>query len=628
MAETERITILRVDTGVAVSSIQDLRDNIKTLKSDLATLEVGSEEYNKTLAQLTTNQNALKDAMHLTDTEGKTAEQVMDGISKSASGVGTSYNALARQMAKLRDEWKSTEDVARRDELSKQINKLNDQLKGMDYSTGNFQRNVGNYGNALQSLSSGFAATAGGARGAIGPINSMTLGMKALSTTPVIAILGLLASAIAKVTEGLKSSEEGTRALTASFSSFQGIGDLFKNLMQTLGQAVAWVADKINNLAVKIFPKLAGAQEKRAALTKDEIRLTDLQREATMKNADAELAVSKLRAKAAQTDKYNAEQRIKFLEEANSKELAISQRNKEIAELEYSIAKQKSALAKNSKEENDALAAAYAKVQKAEQEYFDKSRRLNSQLASARKELAGETQALIDIEDKWLEKMDTGIAAQMEQNKLQDAFSAEIDGWVSAEEEAIAAVVDAAIEDVRRSWAEAEEEAKAKQAAIKAGVAATSSILGSLADIYEATTADEQKAAEDTKGIRIAAAIIDTISGAVSAYMSAQKLTPPFGQIVGATNAAAVTATGLAQVAKIRSTNASGKGISAAASVASFRAPSLGTSIPATTIVRGAADEQTLNDLTQRGTKVYILQSDIEAAGAASKARVSEASFS
>ena len=67
MAE-ETITILKVGTEEAVKSVNDLKDNIKTLKQNLGELEIGTEEYQNTLEELKVNQNALKDAMYATTT--------------------------------------------------------------------------------------------------------------------------------------------------------------------------------------------------------------------------------------------------------------------------------------------------------------------------------------------------------------------------------------------------------------------------------------------------------------------------------------------------------------------------------------------------------------------------------
>ena len=142
MAE-ETLTILRVDTGQAVTSIKDLRANISQLKDALSGLEIGTEEFQSTLQQLNINQAALRAAMNGTKAS-------MEDLTKAATGTGQSYNALVNSMATLRKELRnidtSTEEGQKRfNELSGQILSVNTRLKEMDAATGKYQRNVGNY---------------------------------------------------------------------------------------------------------------------------------------------------------------------------------------------------------------------------------------------------------------------------------------------------------------------------------------------------------------------------------------------------------------------------------------------------------------------------------------------------
>lgn len=103
-------------------------------------------------------------------------------------------------------------------------------------------------------------------------------------------------------------------------------------------------------------------------------------------------------------------------------------------------------------------------------------------------------------------------------------------------------------------------------------------ILGSVADAWESeinaqveagkmSEEEGKRAFERVKALQIAEAVIQTISGAISAFMSAQSLGFPWGTIVGAAQAAAVTAAGTAQIMKIKNTqfnsSSSSQGISA-----------------------------------------------------------------
>ena len=141
---------MRVDTGQAVASIRDLKDNISSLKAQLSELTVGTDAYKNTLAQLNVSQNLLRGAMN-----GTTAS--MEDLTNAANGAGQSYNGLVNQMAAMRKELRNI-DVSTKagqkqfNELAAKINGVNTRLKEMDAATGNYQRNVGNYEGAVRGL--------------------------------------------------------------------------------------------------------------------------------------------------------------------------------------------------------------------------------------------------------------------------------------------------------------------------------------------------------------------------------------------------------------------------------------------------------------------------------------------
>ena len=120
------------------STVKELKQQISDLRDRLVTLDKGSEEYKATVQQLIDDQVKLKEVMNA----GKNEIQAAEG----------SYNALSQRMSALKQVWKETTDEATRDEIGKQINEINNQLKALDSSIGNSQRNVGNYKSALEGL--------------------------------------------------------------------------------------------------------------------------------------------------------------------------------------------------------------------------------------------------------------------------------------------------------------------------------------------------------------------------------------------------------------------------------------------------------------------------------------------
>ena len=386
--------ILKVGTGEAVKNVADLKTNIAAYKEQLQQLTIGTKEYQDTLQELKVNQNALKDAMY-----GTAAS--FDDVTNAATGAnvafkennelvtmeGVSYNALVHKLADLKQAWRATTDETQRAKLGEQINNVNNQLKTMDASVGVFGRNVGNYIGAVDHLTNGLSSMGGGAAAMIAPIKGATTALKTMSTTPVIAILGLLVGLLDKVIKAMKGSEEQTQAITAAFAPLTAVGDLATKMFQALGKYVVWVAEQFGKLTAAIF-KNNQAAETRADIAAKEAALTKQQRETLIQNAEAERDIAELRAKASDKLNYSASQRIAFLKEAGEKEKAIAQRAYDDAKKAYEVQKAKNSLTQTSTEDKEKEAQAYAAMVKAETNYYNSVRTINAGITKATREEA------------------------------------------------------------------------------------------------------------------------------------------------------------------------------------------------------------------------------------------------
>ena len=779
MADSNKKVVLSVSTGEAVKNVRELRDNIKYYKEALNDLDATEEENLATLDKLRESQNALKDAMY------ESAKSTDDLIEQSKD-LNVSYNELVHTMAELKSRWRETTDETERANLGQHIDIINSRLKNLDASVGNYSRNVGNYTNSMVEA---FTKTAGGASKMITPIKGVTTGLKAMSATPVIAILGLLANIISKIIDALKTSEENTKAVTEAMSIFGAAGDLVTIVLQKLGDVLGKVVQWFSNL----FDKLGLVNDRmkeRRDIAKEEQAILEANRKNLYEDADAERQIAELRAKAAEKDKYNAKERIAFLEQAAELEKGMAEDNYKLAEREYKLIKRKNALTDSSAEDLQKEAEAYAKMVKAETDYFNKQRELSSQLAKTRKEerkavedAQKEAQAaqiariqaekaLVDAElevvevgteeqlklqkesvekqreidkenakskiknkeelNKTLELLDkkydmkiealdkahdrqrvaeeiqfyNNLLAQQEKgtesyyavqieakqavidslekmdNESEAAYQArviaaqtelknalkEYDQWVLNEEhQAMQNRMDALqegskeylqaqlelrayeLDTLHQMEGESEETFRARQIeadkkyrdakdallmgqieSMQRYAGAVSGIMGSLADVMENSTQDDLRSAQRIKNIRVASATIDTISGAVGAFMQAVKSMPaPYGAIVGAIEAATVTASGMAQIQKIKSTqistNSGSTSVSAPTVSASVSAPTIEQVVPQTALVTSASDEEKLNQLQDQ--KVYILSSDLEANGKRVAVQEGESSF-
>lgn len=615
----DEIYIIKVGTDEAVRNIADLRENIQAYKKTLQDLEIGSEDYNNTLRALQINQAALKDAMHATTGDAEQQAASMQDISKAAYGAGESYNALVRQMAMLDQEFRATEDVARRNELGKQINEINNRLKELDAERGKFQRNVGNYKSALDGLAQGFKATAGNAAAVINPIKNVKAGMDALSASPVIGMLGLLAAALSKVVSGMKTSEENTWAWNRALAAFKPIGDAFTRTLQDVGNHVADLAGKFVDLLYKwgLLDKQAG--ESRQALVDLERNAAERRRQLMVENVRLEADVAEAREKVQEKEKYTVQQRIDFLKQAQWAEEQIAKNNLQMAQDRLAILQKEASFTENSIAVNDALAAAEADVERVRTEAARGQRMLQRELNTLERERQS---GIKQTTEAVREEMET-IAA------LPSTLTSTAQQMETAQEMMDRAVISHIEKRMEAGQKEHDQEVALQQARIQAAfqyAAAVASIAGSLADIYEANGQADAKAAAKAKGLRIAETTISTISGAVSAYMNTiESIKIPAVAIpLAVVNAATVLAAGFAQIKKIQSTKIPGAASSAGAVV---QPPTV--SAPAVQQVRtitGASEEERLNRMAS-GQRVYILASDLQAERDSTRVRVAETSF-
>ena len=163
-------------------------------------------------------------------------------------------------------------------------------------------------------------------------------------------------------------------------------------------------------------------------------------------------------------------------------------------------------------------------------------------------------------------------------------------------------------------------------------------IFGSIADILEddiknkvkngeLTEEEGEKQFKAVKAFQIAQATIQTISGAIAAFMSCQSLPWPANAIVGAVQAAAVTAAGVAQIAKIKSTQLGGGGSSVGSPTAAPVQTQPEEYVPQYT--QNATGESEITRLADsiHNQKVVVLESDITEAQNRRKVRVAESSW-
>ena len=414
-----------VSAGYSFSSLKSAKNYIDRLRASLIDLDETSEEYEERVEEIDKVQDKLNKAMKATGDKAKDAEG--------------SYNALSKKMSELKKAFKETNDEAERDKLAKQIVGINDQLKEMDASIGNYQRNVGNYEGAFTKGLAGITSQiqALGNPLAIAKNGVLALGraFKALLTNPVGAFIMAIVVAVKALKTGFEQSETASNSLKKAFSAFQPVINAINNaftgfaklvgniaekaipaLVNGLQKAGDWMMTLLNKIGIvsdkklESFRKSIEAQKEAVKVTQDltdrDIELTEKRRKFQVNEAKTEMEVSELRSKAADKDKYSAKEREKFLNQAIAKERAINNEKLALAQEEYDILKKKSELTDNDAETNDALAAAEANLYNTKKEYYAKERELIAQKIAAGQELSAAEKKILEEQKEELNKVE------------------------------------------------------------------------------------------------------------------------------------------------------------------------------------------------------------------------------
>lgn len=581
MAESE-VKILTVD---AVKSMADLRKAISDTKEALNGMELGSEEYQRTLSELIKEQNLMRGAMN-----GTTAS--MDDLKAAADGTSVTYNGLVNSMANMKRELRNldlstAEGRARFKELSQEIKNTNDSLKELDERQGSYVRNVGNYTSGLKNLGDilkNNVPTLGRTAQAVGDVDKA---VHLLGQQPVLGIIGLLAPLLTKIAMSLKEDEGAMAAVKKAMDSLKPVTDFFTGVLDkvvdVLGDLIGKAAEFLGSSG--IFQRI-------------------VQGVVGVGNAVLQFVVAPFKGIGAAIKVFQEEgvKGIGNAARAFASEMKSGVAFKSNFEAGQAVADAITAGAKSKKPgreigqsvkddlEQELTADELARI-------WDKAMSRYNELKGMRNERSGIAEGLLD-----------------EQQAMLDA---EVDAYLAALEDESEAERIVREEQVKM----AKEAAKQKLDSMAAYASGASGLLNGVADMLEAE-------GQSAKNLRIAAATIDMISGAVTAFSTAQQLGPIAGPIVGAINAAAVVASGLANIAKIRATNVSKDAAptSSAPTQATVSAPALETAVPTTTVINGARTETALNRASQP-SRVYVVQSDIEAAAQDTRVQVAESSF-
>lgn len=427
MADTTTTKILEVvvDNDKAVTAIAEynrLIDEQKQYQKDLAEQykkgEISQSDYYKAMAK------SKEETKVYTRQVQELSKEVQNNIKADTEKKG-SLRALRAELSNVTKAYdslsKEERQTARGLELQGKIQDLSNELKNTEAQTGRFYRNVGNYANGFVEA----FTRMGGSMGALqGPMNLVQNGFTAISSTPIIAIIGALVALFQKVSQNLHRSEEAINAVTVAMAPFNGAGRLLEKILNGVSKALAAVVSKMTEWADKLG-LISDTMKLDQQLAKDSIALQKREREVAVQNADAQLKVSQLKAQAADKINRTAQERIELLEQAMAEEDAIAKRELEVAQERYRIQLEASKLAANTTEENEELTESYVEMRQAEQAYYDKTRELQAQIVEATNQIRSEEKAASKARIKNTEEELTALvtASGMTEEQLEKSLA-------------------------------------------------------------------------------------------------------------------------------------------------------------------------------------------------------------
>src|SRR5574344_39063 len=334
-------------------------------------------------------------------------------------------------------------DSAKGKELIKKYNETNNQLKAIDASMGNYQRNVGNYASALQGLggsigsvvgqftgignsAKSFVENMGGGADSVDKLGTsaagsgagmavLSNGLKSVGTTlsavgkaimanPIIAVLAaallIVITTIKQFQKAVGDSEERQNKLSEATARFQPIlrtiGDIFEVVTDVIISAVEWLGKAFAAVTELLGIKPEGSAD---AYVKAEKKKQDAILQTRKLNEDAsnqEAIIAEQREILADKENYTYEQRVAALKTAGDAEKKLAADRQKIAELNLEALQAEAALDDNNAEMNDKLSAAIVAVNNARKESAAVGRKLGKEQQALSREHEADLKAEAD----------------------------------------------------------------------------------------------------------------------------------------------------------------------------------------------------------------------------------------
>lgn len=402
-----------VSNDEAVKGIVAAKEQLRQLKEEQNNLTqmykegaITAEEYDTKMVALTAAQKEYTSVVKANEKE----------LSNNIKAQKEASDSLVAMRAELSNATKAYDNLsqaerqgAKGQEMLNHIQSLTQNLMLAEEESGRFGRNVGNYpqfmnpaattvgkvAGALKGFSGGTVTAAGALKGMASTVKLVSKELLAMMSIPIIAVISAIAFVVIELVKAFKKNDDAMTALQESFQVLTPIIDAVKAVFEAIVGVITKVITGFTKVAETIMSKLspayAEAIEKNRELVKAQDELQEAERRYTVDSAARSLEVAKLRDKAAQKDKYSAEERKKFLSEAIELEKKDMEERKRNADETLRLAKAQAERDKDTSDETkDRIAELEAAAIKAEEEFYTGTLRLQRQYQSAVNEMEKE----------------------------------------------------------------------------------------------------------------------------------------------------------------------------------------------------------------------------------------------
>jgi len=205
--------------------------------------------------------------------------------------------------------------------------------------------------------------------------------------------------------------------------NFKEAGKIATDSIGKVVLGVDSVTDSVDNAidSVKKFGKEIKSDGEAAAKIADQRANAEKKaRDLIVERSEAERKIAELREKAVNKDKFTAQERIKFLEEAGRVSDELAAKEVEVAKLRLEAKQTENALTKSNKDDLNEAAQLEASVIQLETQRLNLQKRLSTELLTSRREVTAEEKAdLKELSDLKKTLRDAEAVSEQEKRELE-----------------------------------------------------------------------------------------------------------------------------------------------------------------------------------------------------------------